>query len=302
MNDINNIEQLLRHWALGDITVTPITSHPQTTWDVGGKYIIKCYRNADDLSRGMRFSELLTPHKIPVAVFIHTKDGQLTTPDGLHCLMTKLQGKHMDFYKEPALAIEMGRELARLHIALVDIESKTSCYDSNLLDDWQNHIKPSLNDVSDDIVQRVDEELCKIFPKLPRQLIHRDVHVNNVLFDNGRLTGWLDFDIGQRNVRIFDMAYLLSGLLIGNTEKFESIEQWHTIYKNLLHGYCEVNPLSDNEINALPVLMIVIEFLFVWFWDGQSNAEQRIVARELAEWLYDKYVEGDGSFLHCKSQ
>ena len=289
MNDINNIEQLLRHWALGDITVTPIPSHSQTAWDVGGKFILKCCRNADDLSRGMRFSKLLTPHKIPVAVFIPTKDGQLTTPDGLHCLMTKIPGKHMDFYEEPALAIEMGRELARLHIALVDIESKTSFCDSNLLDDWKNNIKPSLNDVSDEIVQRVDKKLCDIFPKLPRQLIHRDVHAHNVLFDAGRLTGWLDFDIGQRNVRIFDIAYLLSGLLIGNTDKLEKIERWHTIYKNLLHGYCEVNPLSGNEVNALPVLMIVIEFLFVRFWDGQGNAVQRKVSLELAEWLYDKY-------------
>ena len=124
---------------------------------------------------------------------------------------------------------------------------------------------------------------------MPRQLIHRDVHAHNVLFDDGRLSGWLDFDIGQKNVRIFDLAYLLSGLLIGNMDTPEKVELWHTIYNSLVHGYCEVNPLSDDEIDALPVLMIVIEFLFVWFWDERGNAEQRKVAREVAGWLYDQY-------------
>ena len=287
MSKTDSVEKILNHWDLGDAAITPIKSHSQTTWDVGSKFILKCYRNADDLSRGMRFSELLAPHKIPVNVFIPTKDGRLTPPDSLYCLMSKLPGKHEDFYEEPALAIEMGSELARLHRALAEIELKASYYDSNLLDDWEKRIRPSLSDVSDKIVQSVDAKLHKIFPKLPRQLIHRDVHASNVLFDNGRLTGWLDFDIGQRNVRIFDIAYFLSGLLIGNTNNPDKIETWHSIYNNLLHGYCKISPLSDDERDALPVLMIVIEFLFVWYWEGQGNAVQRKIARELAYWLYN---------------
>jgi Ser/Thr protein kinase RdoA (MazF antagonist) len=287
---MNNIKQVLTHWNLSDVIATPIESHSQTTWDVDGKYVLKCFRNSDDFSRGTQFSELLIPFKIPVAAFVPTKNGQLTSPDGLYCLMTKLLGKHADFYKEPALAIEMGRGLAELHIALADIESKVSCYDSNLLDDWQTRFKPSLNDVSDSIIHNVDARFTEVFPKLPRQLIHRDVHEYNVLFDDGRLTGWLDFDIGERNVRIFDIAYLLSGLLIGSTDNPEKIKQWHTIYNNLMHGYCEINPLSNYECDALPILMIMIEFLFVWFWDGQNNTEQRKVARELVIWLYEKFV------------
>ena len=82
---------------------------------------------------------------------------------------------------------------------------------------------------------------------------------------------------------------MLTGLLVGNTDKVEKIEQWHVIYNNLLHGYCEVNTLLDNEVNAIPILMIVIEFLFVWFFGEQGDIEQRNEARELAEWLCDKY-------------
>ena len=291
---MDSITQILQHWGLGNAPITPIAQlSTQTTWNIGGKYILKRFQNIVELSKGTRFAELLTPHEIPVAVFIPTKDGQLTSPDGLHCLMTKLPGKHADFYSEPDLAFEMGRELARLHIALSDVESKIECYDSNLLEDWQKKIKPSLSDLSEDIVKKVDSVFCGIYDKLPRQLIHRDVHLHNVLFDDGHLSGWLDFDIGQRNVRIFDITYLLSGLLIGNIHEPEKIKTWHRVFCELLQGYEEVIFLSKDESDALPVLMIVIEFLFVRFWSEHGNTEQRDVAQELAVWLFEKYMRGN---------
>jgi len=286
MTTNDNIREVLDHWGLRDATVTLIKSRSQSVWDIGGEYILKRYINADAVSQGIRLSELLTPHKIPVPVFIPTKKGQLTSPDGLYCLMSKLPGKYGDFFNEPGFAIEMGRALARLHKALAVIEPEISCNDSDLLADWQLRIKPSLYDVSDYVVQSVDNKFRDVYPKLPRQLIHRDVHAANVLFDGGRLTAWLDFDIGQRNVRIFDIAYFLSGLLIGNLNDLDKIERWRLIYFDLLKGYSEISPLTDDESEALPVLMIVIEFLFVWFWDKQGDQKQRGIARELGEWLY----------------
>ena len=75
---MNSIMQILRHWGLSDATATPTAQFStQTTWDIDSKYILKCYQNTNELSRGTRFAELLTPHEIPVAVFIPTEDGQL---------------------------------------------------------------------------------------------------------------------------------------------------------------------------------------------------------------------------------
>jgi len=285
---VNDITRILHNWGLGDAAVTPVEHPENTTWEVDGKYILKRYRSADDLSRSIELSGLLTSHGIPVTTFIPAKNGKLSSPDGEYCLMTKLPGKHADFYKEPPLAHVMGRELARLHTALADIESKTSCHDSNLFNDWNTQIKPCLGDVPVDLVKNIDAEFCEAFPKLPRQLIHRDVHQNNVLFEGKRLSGWLDFDISHRNIRIFDISYLLSGLLIGNTGNTAKIESWYLICDNLINGYDEVNPLAKHERESIPVIMILIEFLFVWYWEQQGNAEQRDIANELAAWLYNK--------------
>ena len=290
-NDLNEINEILKFWGLDGAIVTPMEQRSESTWDVGGMYVLKHFRAAEDLSRSMKFSRLLSSHGIPVITFIPADDGQITPQDSLYCLMTKLPGKHVDFYEEQSLAHEMGRELARLHIALSDIESKTSCHDSNLLSDWHDRIKPGLGDVSTCMVQSIDTAFCDMFPKLPHQLIHRDVHCHNVLFENGRLTGWLDFDLSHRNVRIFDIAYLLSGLLIGIIDNPVKVEKWRSIYIDLLHGYDEVNRLSDNERNAIPVLMIMIEFLFIWYWEEQGDSEQRGIALELATWLYNEYMK-----------
>lgn len=291
---MNNVTQILQHWSLGDSMATPIESPSQSTWDIDGKYILKeisRFSNADEFKRGMQFSSLLNAQNIPMAVFIPSDNGQLTSPDGLYCLMSKLPGKHVDFYCEPNLAIEMGRELSRLHSALMNIEPQITCHDNDLLVDWDKWIKPGLDGfVSSDIVEAVDAVFRKLYPNLPRQLIHRDVHLHNVLFYDGRLTGWLDFDISQRNARIFDIAYLLGGLLYDKQKDSVIVGLWHTIYNNLLSGYDEISILTNDERDALPVLMIVIQFLFVCFWNGRDNAEQRDASLELAIWLYNEYM------------
>jgi len=140
-----NIEKVLNHWGLDDAVIIPIDSPSQSTWDIDGKYILKKtsrFSNADELKRGIQFSNLLIKQGISVAAFVPATNRQLTTPDDEYCLMTKLPGKHADFYKEPHLAFEMGHELARLHMALATIEAEITYSDSDLLADWKNWIKP----------------------------------------------------------------------------------------------------------------------------------------------------------------
>ena len=119
---MSDIVKILKSWGMGNAAVTSMEQCTESTWDVDGKFVLKHYRTTEDLSRSIEFSKLLTSCGIPVITFIPMNNGQLTSPDHLYCLMTKLPGKHGNFYEEPKLAHEMGRELARLHIALADIE------------------------------------------------------------------------------------------------------------------------------------------------------------------------------------
>ena len=64
----------------------------------------------------------------------------------------------------------------------------------HLLDDWHSWIKPKLAAVNDEVVEQTEVRLNDLYKQLPRQLVHRDVHSQNVLLDNGVISGWLDFD------------------------------------------------------------------------------------------------------------
>jgi serine/threonine protein kinase len=44
-------------------------------------------------------------------------------------------------------------------------------------------------------------------------IIHRDPNPSNIMFENGEVTGFIDFVISERNVRLFDPCYCATGIL-----------------------------------------------------------------------------------------
>ena len=283
------MDDVLKHWGLSKVTITELhKSAHNSTWDVGGKYVLKHNPDTKQLDHAIYLANRLLSEGVPLAAYIKTLNGEYTTPDGAYCLMEKLKGAHVVFYDNPRAIQELGRGLARLHAALSNIEPEIQCNDSNLLDDWYSWIKPKLVDVNDEVIEQTEARLNDLYKQLPRQLIHRDVHSHNVLFDNGVISGWLDFDLNQVNIRIFDLAYLLAGLLIGKTGTSTDVESWKTLYRDLLMGYNKINKLTDVEVEMLPVMMTAIELLFVAHWNINNNDREAKQAAALAEFLYNE--------------
>ena len=199
---------VLKYWNLCDEKITPIDTVHKSAWDIGDKFILKRISDNDALLRNIHLINSLYSHNIPVAVYIKTVNGQWISDDGMYCLMKKLSGEHIDFYAQPDMIKELGRELAKLHMTLKTIESQVECNDNNYIDEWQNYIKAGLVNIPDEIIYFIETRFFELYKNLPRQLIHRDVHSQNMLLENGKLSGWLDFDISCRNIKMFDLAYL----------------------------------------------------------------------------------------------
>ena len=287
------MDNILKHWGLSGESIKEIyKSKYNSTWDINGQYILKHNPNTEQLSDNIRLANFLAAENIPAVTYIKTTNGEWTTLDGKYCLMEKLKGVHVDFHENPEAIHELGRGLAQLHIALAKMELEIQCQDSDLLAEWRDWIKPGLANVSNEVVEQTEVWLSKQYKKLPRQPIHRDVHSHNIFFDDGKISGWVDFDLTQKNARIFDLAYLLGGLLAGKTDTPAKIELWKAIYRDLLAGYNKVNLLTSEETEALPLLMITIELLFVTYWDNNQNDNERNKAIALAEWLYNNCKEG----------
>ena len=283
------MEEVLKHWGLSGIKITPIDTVHQSSWDIDGKYILKHSNSSGELIQSIKISELLSVYDIPIAQYVKTVDGDYVTPDGLYCLMLKLPGDHIDFDIEPEMISEFGKELAELQIVLSKIETQIECNDNDYINEWHSYIKPGLINIPDEIIDFMETRFFDIYRKLPKQLIHRDVHSQNVLFENGKLTGWLDFDLNCHNARIFDIAYLLGGLLCNKTENPDKIMLWEACYHDCINSYDKVNPLYDYEKQAIPLMILAIELLFVSFWNNNGNEEYRNDAVKLVKWLYYKY-------------
>jgi Ser/Thr protein kinase RdoA (MazF antagonist) len=280
---LEQIADILKFWGISGENVRHTSN---SSWNVGGKFVLQFVPSMQHQLRKIRLANLLIEAGIPAAVYVKTAQGELTTPDGAYTLMEMLAGEHINFYDSPDLMHELGRGLAQLHIALSKLEPQLQCSDNDFYAEWKNYIKPGLVGVSAEIINHTEAKLATTYEKLPRCPIHRDVHAQNVLFLGNKISGWLDFELSRKDARIFDLAYLLAGLLVGHTKNPANQATWKHLYRNAIRGYNEVSPLTPEETTTLPHLMIAIELLFVTYWNTANNAPERTKAAELAAWLH----------------
>ena len=119
--------------------------------------------------------------------------------------------------------------------------------------------------------EKIVSQLEEVYDKLPVQLIHRDVHFGNFLFANGEFSGYIDFDLSQRNIRIFDLCYFLLGLLSEEAKMGITEELWFEFMKNVFIGYQKKQELSEVEKKAIPYVMECIELLFVSYYESIND-------------------------------
>ena len=183
----------------------------------------------------------------------------------------KLQGRNITFHKDNETARKMGCAIAKLHKAFLQCEKEIPFWDNSLLKEMQGWIRDTLIKNEWQIIKETEylktvETLQNVYDRLPRQLIHRDVHFGNFLFFEGSLSGYIDFDLSQRNIRIFDICYFLTGLLAEETESAFLPEEWIENVKALIRGYESILPLSAAEKDAVPCVMKCIEILFAAYY------------------------------------
>lgn len=117
--------------------------------------------------------------------------------------------------------------------------------------------------IDEKLFEETVRQLEVLYQYLPVQLIHRDVHFGNFLFNDGKFSGYIDFDLSQRNIRIFDLCYFMLGLLSEEAKLDITSEEWFSILRDVFHGYNQKILLLEEEIKAVPYVMKSIELLFV---------------------------------------
>ncbi len=271
------IEQILPLWGMENRQLLQI--YP-SAWEINHSYVIKVYDDRNQLERNIRISEILSDCAIPVAKTVLTGTGEKYVEyKNIYFLMSeKLRGSNISDMKDKTIAWEMGCAIARLHMAFIKCEKEVEFWDNSLLKEMKGWVRENL--ASDEWKILSEKEyweavglLESIYDYLPKQLIHRDVHFGNFLFFEGSLSGYIDFDLSQRNIRIFDICYFLTGLLAEETDDAFTKSEWIEIVKSVIGGYESISKLSVKEKIAIPCVMECIEILFVAYFIGMNDTK-----------------------------
>lgn len=283
-----------KYW---DVPCEIITKITDTAWDVDDTYVLKKYKNKKELERNIILMEILSKRKIPTGEIIKTKNGvKYKTIDETFLLLTrKLRGENiLSIKKHPKIAWQMGIIIGNLHNALLECEDNIEIWDNSLLGEMKGWIYETLKNDSWKLISEQDFlntllHLEKLNDKLPRQLIHRDVHFGNFLFDDGRFSGYIDFDLSQRNIRIFDICYFLLGLLTEEENKM-SDDEWIKVVNDTVNGYDKIVVLTVEEKKAIPYVMLSIEILFAAFYLNEGNEEFAAGAKKIYNFIKSRDV------------
>lgn len=288
---LNNI---LENWSLSDQPVNKIYS---SCWQIGDSYILKTGTDLQQLESNLRMIHLLAEQNIPVATVIPTTQGKayIVEEGSYYFLSRKISGEHIaDIYAGNYLenAYLIGTVVARLHIAFLECQKKITCYDNNFYEEMNGWVRLTFEEhgiesVPRPILSECINQLGNFYPRLPRQLIHRDIHPGNMLFHNNQLTGYIDFDLSQINARIFDLCYISLSFLVGRTDDGAVTAKWFEILKKLVEGYQTLIPLMENEKNAIPVMMIAIELLFIAYFTKEKQTNFAEGSVQLLLWLQE---------------
>ncbi len=134
------------------------------------------------------------------------------------------------------------------------------------------NLKDAIPDVFKGIFAEVDN-LAKLWPDhLPKGLIHGDIWYKNVLFEDGQISALLDFSFPYYDCLIYDLATIMKGIYFSNNATIEDEK-----FNAFLEQYQIANPLSNEEIEALPLMLkakIIYTIIFM-LEQANSNAPQR---------------------------
>lgn len=287
------MKHILDNW---NIEYKNIANVQKNVWRIDEDYYLKANVN-ECFVRKLNICDLLREQGIPVPEVLDTKQGKaFYTHKGMHYYLTrKLEGVHIDkkeVMEDKDKARLVGRVIGKIHKAFSEITDKYDFYNNDFVNELNGWVKDNIEkyakgsftySIFDDCVIELD----KVYGKLKRHLIHRDMHLGNLLFTNNSIAGYIDFDLTQINVRIFDLAYFLVGWIVGEIHNDDFMAKWKITVETVIKGYEEEQKLSNEERDSIGIMMCCIEILFVAYFYGINDSENSLKSEECLKWLWD---------------
>ena len=290
--------QILQAWNLEGETITDIYydgtgNKNDSACYVGEEFVLKYTANLGKLKNHIEVSKAIESIGLLSASPVATADGKEYIQDGeLYFYVTKrLSGTQMVSHSfGDGDARFVGEIIGQLHLALSKIDDCIS--DADLLAtvrDWALPGAKQALGLTDDFCKEYLDTFAALYPKLPRQIIHRDPNPGNIIRNQDQW-GFIDFDLAERNARVYDPCYAATAVLSENFGKDN--DKWLEIYRNIICGYDSVAHLTDEERKAIPYVIFANQFVCVAWFAGQNKyAELFGTNKKMTLWLIDRFEE-----------
>ncbi|MGV2137437.1 homoserine kinase [Agrobacterium sp. 16-2014-1-2a] len=177
---------------------------------------------------------------------------------------------------------EVGKALAAMHLAGEGFEIKRP--NALSVDGWKvlwDKSEDRADEVEKGLKQEIRPEidyLAAHWPKdLPAGVIHADLFQDNVFFLGDELSGLIDFYFACNDLLAYDVSICL------NAWCFEKDGAYNvTKGKALLEGYQSVRPLSEAELDALPLLArgSALRFFLTRLYDWLTTPAGALVVKK----------------------
>ena len=214
----------------------------------------------------------LALHGIPVPDPAADPSGDLlhTVAGKPAALVDKLEGRH-ELAPGADHCAQVGAMLARMHLAGRDYNR----HQPNLrgLPWWNETVPVVLPFVSQAQAALLRGELAfqnhvaasSAYRALPRGPVHADLFRDNVMFQDGRLTGFFDFYFAGVDAWLFDIAVCLNDWAIDLPTGAHDAER----ARAFLQAYATVRPLAAAERQLLPAMLRAgaLRFWISRLWD-----------------------------------
>lgn len=293
-----DVVELVGRWSIKNAKIQPTNQGTvNKTFFVEtykGKFVFKLYDNSTTTEQ-IQYEHLLLRHlqscdlsfNIPAPIPIDSGETLLTTNLNNSLSRFSLQ-KYIS--GQPANRQNLnhifaaGKALAELHRALIKFDSQGKLAQ---LPRWGelNKIHPLITNPLEvpqflnletsqhqqlvQIFQEVIEIAPNLYKTLPLQTTHADYLSPNVLIQNNRVIGIIDFEFATYDLRLFDFVAALDHFSrIGN--EIPALERIEAFIK----GYKKYNSLSNVEIEALISTWKLQQANCIVYWTGWLKEEK----------------------------
>ncbi len=288
-----NIKSVLQHWGLNVDSISPVVSPNSAiasdhVWEINHCYFLKMFSDQETLNKNLVILNQLDQTQD----FLLTKDRQssICYNDHFFVLLKKISGVPFlssSIFDNSHEELLIGKMIGQISILLKEVTGDFP--KTNLVETVTKWALPKARVFFPGIQYTLDNkinEFKEIYPTLPTQLIHRDLHGANMLIHtNGMVL--IDYDLAEYTIRLFDPCYFLTSIL---SEQFNSPEYneqvWFELVKDVFNGFQQVTPLTKDEIKAIPYVMISIQLVAIaYFSDFDKYQDLLKINCDITDWL-----------------